>query len=376
MRKVKILQCGDLHFDTPFKELNSKLSALSKEEILEVFERVITLCKDENIDILLLTGDLFDNLTVNKKTLYFIKIQLERIMSVRVFISPGNHDPYNEKSFYKMIEWPENTYIFTGDLESVYIDELDLYIWGAAFNKSHINKSLLKRININLDKINIMVIHGDISSIEGGNNYNPITLKEIAESGMDYIALGHRHEYSGILREKNTCYSYSGCPQGRGFDELGDKGIILGYVSKGIVDLKFLKTSKRNYYSIEIDISGLYTYEEIKSEIIKNIDKEKREKNLYKIELVGEIEENLNLREDILLSKIKDYFYFIKLVDKTQVKIDFKEIANSYSVKGVFVKKMLENISEADDESKEIINMALKLGLQSLSEDEVKRDDY
>ncbi|MGL5379389.1 metallophosphoesterase family protein [Clostridium sp.] len=376
MRKIKILQCGDLHFDTPFKGLNNKLSALSKEDILEVFERIITLCKEEMVDVLLLTGDIFDNLTVNKKTLYFIKIQLERIMDIRVFISPGNHDPYNEKSFYKMIEWPKNTYIFTGDLESVYVEKLDSYIWGAAFNKSHINKSLLKKINIDSSKINIMTIHGDISSVEEGNKYNPITLREIAESGIDYIAIGHRHEYSGILREKNTCYSYSGCPQGRGFDELGDKGVVLGYVSKGMVDLKFIKTSKRNYYNMNIDISGLYTYEEIKSEILKNIDKEKRENNLYKIELVGEVDQHLKLREEILLSKIKDYFYFIKLVDKTEIKIDFREIANSYSVKGIFVKRMLDSIVEADDESKEIINMALKLGLQSLSEDEVKRDDY
>ena len=43
---------------------------------------------------------------------------------------------------------------------------------------------------------------------------------------MDYIALGHIHKFSGIKRIGNTYYAYSGCPEGRGFDEEGDKGII------------------------------------------------------------------------------------------------------------------------------------------------------
>ena len=51
MKKIKILQAGDLHFDTPFKELNKKLSLMSKEELLEVFSRIIYLCVDNSVDI-------------------------------------------------------------------------------------------------------------------------------------------------------------------------------------------------------------------------------------------------------------------------------------------------------------------------------------
>ena len=121
MKKVKILQAGDLHFDTPFKDLDKNISAASKEELLEVFRRIIGIAIEETVDILLLTGDIFDNMTVNKKTLIFIKNQLERLNKIRVFISPGNHDPYFAKSFYKMISWPENTYIFKGTLEECII---------------------------------------------------------------------------------------------------------------------------------------------------------------------------------------------------------------------------------------------------------------
>lgn len=375
MRKIKILQAGDLHFDTPFKDLDKNISIISKEELLEVFSKIIDTSMENSVDILLLTGDIFDNLTINKKTLIFIKNQIERISNIRVFISPGNHDPYNEKSFYKMINWPDNVYIFKGSIENIIVEDLNTVVWGAAFNEYHVRKSMLKDINIKENYINIMTIHGDISNTDDGNEYNPITIKDIENSKLDYIAIGHRHNYSGILRENNTYYAYAGCPQGRGFDELGDKGVILGEITKGAVDLSFVRTSKRNYYVEEIDISNSVSYEEVRLKILSAIDKEERENNLYKIILKGEVESYINLREDIILEKIKNDFYFVKVIDKTEVKLDFDKISKDYSIKGVYAKKLLEKMKE-EDCNNEILQMALKLGIQSLSQEEVNLNDY
>lgn len=375
MRKIKILQAGDLHFDTPFKDLDKNISMISKEELLEVFSKIIDISMDNSVDILLLTGDIFDNLTINKKTLIFIKNQLERISNIRVFISPGNHDPYNEKSFYKMINWLENVHIFKGSMESVVLEELNTIVWGAAFNEYHVRKSMLKDININEKYINIMTIHGDISNTDDGNEYNPMTIRDIENSKLDYIAIGHRHNFSGILRENNTFYAYAGCPQGRGFDEIGDKGIILGEVTKGAVDLNFIKTSKRNYYVEEIDISDSVSYDEVRLKILSAINEEERKNNLYKLILKGQIESYINLNEGVILEKIKKDFYFVKVIDKTEVKLDFDKISEDYSIKGVYAKKLLEKMNEEDCD-KEILQMALKLGIQSLSHEEVNLNDY
>ncbi|MBU3132842.1 DNA repair exonuclease [Clostridium gasigenes] len=377
MKKIKILHCGDMHFDTPFKELNSKLSSISKEELLEVLSTIINICKTNSVDIMLMAGDIFDNLTVNKKTLAFIREQLERIENIKVFISPGNHDPYNTNSFYKMIEWPNNVHVFKSEMEKVYIEKLDTIVWGAAFNKPHIRESLLKGVKAQTNYINLMVLHGEISQSEGGNVYNPITLREIGESGVDYLALGHRHSYTGILREGSTCYAYCGCPQGRGFDEVGDKGVILGEVYKGSVNLEFTKTSKRNYYVREVDISKAFSNEEVKAIILRDVKEEDRLKNFYKIVLVGTLEPHLNLKEDVIFEKLKDEFYFIKIVDKTEIQIDFDEISKDYSLKGIFAAKLLKELEEnKDEENIEVIKMALKLGIQCLSQEEVNLNDY
>ena len=377
MKKVKIVHASDLHFDTPFKDIGEKQRKVNKEELKKVFKNIINYCSEKCVDILLLSGDIFDNYTLNKETLYFIEDTLKIINNIRVFISPGNHDPYNNNSFYKLINWPSNVHIFKGNIEKVHIDELGVNVWGAAFNDKYVNKSLLEGFSCESnDEINIMVLHGEISNSQGGNNYNPITLKDIENSGLDYLALGHRHGFSNINSVGKTSYAYSGCPQGRGFDELNEKGIICGYVYKGGVDLNFIKTSLREYREINIDITGIRTYEEIRNKIISEIGTEDRKINLYKIILTGEVDSNFNIDEDIVNEKIKDDFYFCKVNDKTRYKYDFEEISKGYSVKAIFAKKLINKLEKAEtEEEKEIISMALKYGIASLSEEEVTLDD-
>ena len=192
---------------------------------------------------------------------------------------------------------------------------------------------------------------------------------------MDYIALGHIHKFSGILKEGNSSYAYSGCPQGRGFDEDGKKGVILGEVYKGGVNLKFVPINKREYVVRDIDISNCNTYEDIREKLINLFDKKDRLNNLYKITLTGRIKSHLNLNIKVLMEKVKNDYYFIKLLNNTTVVIDLEEISNDYSVRGQFVKLMLEKLKEADNDEQEIINKALNIGLQCLSEEEVKIDD-
>lgn len=377
MKTIKILHSADFHFDTPFKEIGERQSKVNKEEIKEVFSEVINISKEKCVDILLLAGDIFDNNTVNKNTLHFIEEKLKEIPNVKIFISPGNHDPFSKNSFYNFISWPENVHVFKGKVEKVYIDDLDINVWGAAFNEKYVKTSMLGGIKADNEKINIMVLHGEVVNSNEENEYNPIALNEISESNMDYIALGHRHAYSGIKKIGNTFYAYSGCPQGRGFDELGEKGVICGDVSKGLVDLEFVKTSKRRYEEIKIDITECYTHEEIKELIKRNIKEEERKRNLYKIILMGEVNEELNIDEKFLSEQLSSEFYFCKVIDKTRVKVDLEEISKGYSVKAIFASKISKLLNESTDESeKEILMKALKIGLSSLSEDEVNLDDY
>lgn len=376
MKKVKILHCADIHFDTPFKEFKNNLANRSKEELKEVFNKIIDLCNIEEIEIMLLAGDIFDNYTLSRNTLVFIREALERLKDTKVFISPGNHDPYNFKSFYKLVEWPDNVHVFKGKMEKVILEDKGVCIYGAAFNENYVNSPLMKNINVDKDLINLVVIHGELSGEETSNEYNPIYIKDIEDSFVDYVALGHRHKFSGICKAGKTSYAYSGCPQGRGFDELGEKGVLIGEVGKDYVNLKFKSICIRKYMEEEINVNGLFGYREIKKKILSELKNLDLKKDIFKLNLVGELDASFKINEDILQEKLLNDFYFVKVKDKTNIKIDIDNLENENSIKGIFVKNLKEKLVDADDCEKEIIELALKIGLQSLREEEVNLDDY
>lgn len=380
MDKVKILHCGDMHFDTPFSDLPKEISEIRREELKETFSSIVTLAKQEKVNIFFIAGDLFDNLRVEKSTLEFIKAQMERLGNIKVFIAAGNHDPYNEQSFYSMIQWPANVHIFGESLECVEIEELNTVVYGISFKDRYIKSSNLKGFKCDKkhnNKIKLMVLHGDISNQEDGNEYNPITLNDINDSELDYIALGHRHSFSEVKREGNTYYAYSGCPEARGFDELGEKGVIIGEVGKKYVNLNFYPICKRRYFEREIDVTGCFTHDEIKERIFGNIPKEEIEAgNLLKILLKGQVSEEILIKEKVLENKIKESFFFVKVKDKTTIKIDYETLAQEFSIKGIFASKILGAMENSEDnEEKEILQLALKLGIQSMSEGDVMLDD-
>ena len=90
-----------------------------------------------------------------------------------------------------------------------------------------------------------MVLHGD--AVNNQSPYNYISKAEIAGSGLDYLALGHIHAASGLLTEGRTAYAWPGCAMGRGFDELGEKGVYLGTLDASGCKLEFCPLSGRKY---------------------------------------------------------------------------------------------------------------------------------
>ena len=234
----------------------------------------------------------------------------------------------------------------------------------------------LRGIDVDNDKINIMLLHGEIASNNSKNEYNPIYINDIYKSNIDYIALGHKHKFSGILKEGMTTYAYSGCPQGRGFDEEGEKGVIIGEVYKSGTNLEFFPVYKRKYVTKEIDITGTNNYDEVVFKVLSDLSDEEIYKNFYKIILKGELKEHFKLRENLLIEKLKNKFYYIKIINQTSIEVNLEELSRDYSIKGKFISKILEKLKDASDDDKEILKLALKIGIQCLSEDEVNLNDH
>jgi len=351
MNKFRILHTGDLHLDSPLLALG-KLADLRRQEHLDTFAKIIELAKTESVDALVIAGDFFDSANlISTTTLNFVVRKFNEIPNIPVFIALGNHDVGLNAIF------PDNVHIFDSKLQNISLND-DVDIYGISFEDEYCDTCNIDGFTVqNPSKINLVVVHGEVVGNGQTSRYNMITPSVIALSCADYFALGHIHQYSGIKTANATHYSYCGIPEGRGFDELGTRGVIIADIYKNHVDTQFITTCKRQYIQLTIDISTCNDYDEICSKIC---DSAIGQENLYKIILTGETA--LYLNTSIITEKVKDNYYFIKVLDETKPKIDLDALSKEYSLKGLFIKNLLsENGS----------NNALKYGLAALDGEKV-----
>ena len=248
---VKFLHAADFHLDSAFAGLSPERARLRRQESREMPGRLVDWANDHGAELLLLSGDLFDGAEVYPETVEALVGALGRFRG-EVVIAPGNHDPYDSRSPYATALWPENVHIFKSEaLERLDFPQYGCSVWGAAFTSERSGVLELPFRFAASEDVALMVIHGDVAAAQ--SPYRPLFLPEMAQSGLDYVALGHIHQYSGVRRAEGVSYAYPGCPEGRGFDELDEKGFLFGTVDKNEVNLEFVPFARRRYRKIRVD---------------------------------------------------------------------------------------------------------------------------
>ena len=105
MKEIRILHCADMHLGAELSTLGRK-AVTRRAEVKRTFLKILKLCQDEKIQLLLIAGDLFDNVHVQKTMLEEIKNGLAGLEDTTIAIAPGNHDPITEDSPYLLKNFP------------------------------------------------------------------------------------------------------------------------------------------------------------------------------------------------------------------------------------------------------------------------------
>ncbi len=378
MKSVKVLHCADIHIGMAESFLGENASKRRFETLL-TFEKIIQTAKEGNVDFLLIAGDLFHNNNIETEFIDRVFSSFNEIPDIKIILVAGNHDPLNSSSPFINRTKPSNLYVLGGEDECLDFSEIGARIYGRSFTEGSLDgESRFSIIPPKDEIINIMVLHGDLKS-DLNSSYNPITPDFVKHSGMDYIALGHVHKRTEILKLDNVCFAYSGCPEGQGFDELDDKGIYIGEISKNSCQLEFKAISKRRHLCLDVDISDCLNASEISEKILKHLMAEYGENyssNLYKIILTGEIDEEASILLPEIESRLSNEVYFIKVKDKTTFKIDTEALSKEISLKGIFVRNMMARINEAQtEEEKNILRDALNIGLKAFRSEVAYNED-
>ena len=253
---MRFIHMADIHFDSPFTVLTDKRDFGTKRRLeqRESFKKAIEYISKEEIPYLFIAGDLYDQNYIRESTIEFINNLFKTIPNTKIFISPGNHDPFLKNSFYNTFNWNENVIIFKDEIKRVELEEVDIYGYG--FTDFYCSNSKVEEIKIkNKEKINILLVHGALDSSKTIDaQYNPISTNKLKEIGFDYIALGHIHKKT---EENKYNFIYPGSMISFGFDELGEHGMLDIKIEKNNLENKKIINNLNNKNKVKINFIKL-----------------------------------------------------------------------------------------------------------------------
>ena len=372
---MKIIHTADLHLDSKLKRhLDDRRAKERRDELLISFQRLVSYAVKENVEAILIAGDLFDVTQISATARNAVYAAMKEHPEILFFYLRGNHDAdaFLEDVKERFGALPENLRLFSDKWTSYELrgkDGVNVVITGAemnAENKGKLTASLL----LDHKKKNIVMLHGQEVETAGKKDAEVIPLREYKNKGIDYLALGHIHAPKLEKLDARGVYAYAGCLEGRGFDECGPRGFYLLTVTDDEIQAEFVPFAKRLMYELTVDASDAMTSDDAVALTRKASTKEGiAEKDMVKVILSGETDMNAEFDEGYIAKSLEEDYYFIKVVDKTVPKVDYDSFALDISLKGEYVRSIKAAVQAGELDAEQAADM-IRLGIRLLAGEE------
>lgn len=354
---MKFIHCADIHADSRLgTHFNTEQAKKRREEIVDSFAKMVEYAKLNNVRAVLISGDLFDSKDdVQKNIKKRFKYIISQNPQIDFLYLRGNHD---EECDFALNADLENLKTFTRTQWTKYSYE-NVDIYGREFGSEKIPVSAYNEFNVDVNKINIVMLHGMVVDYKVKDDAPEISLKNLQNKNLDYIALGHIHDYKKEKLDRRCNWCYSGCLAGRGFDECGQKGFVVLEIEDGNVQSEFVPLVQRTIHDIHVTLSGTMESDEILN-LIKQKTADISIDDIVQIVLEGEISEDTEIDVDLYLQETRNSFYYVRFINKTEHVIDFKSYENEVSLKGEFIRLVNSQSDLSAEEKSKIIMTGIK----------------
>lgn len=355
---MKIIHCADLHLDSKLESnLPTTKSRERKKEIIMAFNRMVDYAAEKGVTAVIIAGDLFDTDRMLPTTRDIVLGKISECRDTEFLYLCGNHDAGKALA---ECELPQNLKLFGDNWTNFEFG--NVVVTGVELNEENC-RHIYGGLRLDTKKFNIVTMHGQIDSASGVDKVNR---NELADKGIDYLALGHYHTYRSGELGKNGVWCYSGCLEGRGFDECGDKGfVVLEIAEDNSYEAKFVKNSMRDIVEVECDITAVSDT----AVMLQKIDSATAGVSpdaMLKLVLTGRLSEGARKDVELFKKHLEERFWFAKIKDKTHIELRFEDYVNDVSLKGEFIRKALSSDLSEDDK-----NRVIECGLAALSGQEV-----
>jgi DNA repair protein SbcD/Mre11 len=252
----KFIHAADVHLDSPLRGLEAYPGAPLERLRLatrRAMDNLVRLCIDEQVDFLVIAGDLFDTDCRDFQSALSATAQLQQLghAGIPVYLILGNHDSHFEQT--RRVPWPKNVTLFDHrQPQTVMHPHLPLALHGMSYPQRSVTENLVPRYPAPQSGcFNLGLLHTNAGGNPDHDAYAPCSVEELVGKGYQYWALGHVHDYQVLHAEPTVVYS--GNTQGRHARELGRKGCLLVEVDgQGRTSHAFRETDVLRWFRGEV----------------------------------------------------------------------------------------------------------------------------
>lgn len=322
-------------------------------EIEESFRDVLRICEEQQIDLLLIAGDLYhEPPTITQ--LRALDYWLRTLPKTKTIIITGDHDYMAEDSDWRRFSFSSNTVLLPADrATNAYIEELNVCVTGYSYGRKEYTERILERLTPGKENTyNILLGHG------GDKTHMPFAKEKLAKLGFDYIALGHIHKPAHILKNK---MAFSGTLEPIDYTETGRRGYIIGEVdASGTTRIQWNAHNVRSYVNLSLTLEQEASNANL-VELVESKINELGKQHMYRILLKGTVHNDLQIN----LSSLTKRYYINEVIDRTKTDYDIEELLsqNENNLLGRFIQAMSD---ENGTEDENIRSKALRYGIEAL----------
>ncbi len=374
-KHIKLLQCSDIHLDTPYIGLSAEKSEERRRQLRESFVRLMQYVQNRGIDIVLICGDLFDTDYATNTTAEVLIREFRSCPDTQFIITPGKSDYYNGNPIYTSGRLPDNVKVVaTPNLTRIDYDELNLTVYSWAFTEPVMRENPLYQRRVDdTSRINIVAGYADLDALVGSDKC-PVTMDDLKSFGADYYAFGSRHDMSETVKVGGALYTYSGSLECTGFENpgLGGANLIIIETGEGAtsIDVRRHAFGHMRHYTEVIDITGVDKYNEIINRISRLISEKKYGiETALKVELVGYLDPRFIVPKNFECEAFG--LYYFDIVDKTLPLYGTESFKRDMSVKGELFRNLLPLLEGDNEDDKLIAARAFRVGLAALEGREI-----
>ncbi len=273
---MRFLHTADLHLGAQ-PDRDRPWGAARADAVRTQLLRIVDLCIKEDIDLLLIAGDLF-HAPPTERELKDVNYLFGTLPRTKVVLIAGNHDFVRPGSAYSRFSFcPQVSFLSSPEMSSVFYPQWNLEVHGFSYDAQEIPEPRLDEAVAPRDgRRHILLAHG------GDARHVPIKPSRLLAGAWDYIAMGHLHK-PALAQEGKL--AFPGSPEALDHTETGAHGCYLGSLTKEGLSLEWRALSAFAYTDVTVSLTPEMTASALESLIRRRADELNRE--VLNIRLTG-----------------------------------------------------------------------------------------